>query len=85
MISVWAKKALDVLMATNTVWVILLLFQPIWDAWATSGAGIAGPPSRVLHLNRFWLAFAAYMASNQASAADYALFFAATPGTSLFW
>ncbi|MEO6811784.1 MAG: ABC transporter permease, partial [Isosphaeraceae bacterium] len=57
-LSVWAKKTHDVLMATYAVWVVLLLFQPIWELVAMSGPGVAGPPSWVLHLNPFWLAFA---------------------------
>ncbi|MEO6812180.1 MAG: ABC transporter permease subunit, partial [Isosphaeraceae bacterium] len=82
-LSVWAKKTHDVLMATYAIWVVLLLFQPIWQLVALSGPGVAGPPSWVLHLNPFWLAFAAYSAPNQVKGADYAVFFAATLGASL--
>ncbi|MDR3632975.1 MAG: ABC transporter permease subunit [Isosphaeraceae bacterium] len=73
-ISVWATKTHEVLMAVYAFWTVELLFQPIWQMLAMSGTGLPGPPWWALRLNPYWLSFSPYLAPNQASWTDFALF-----------
>ena len=73
-ISVWAIKTHEVLMAVYAFWTVELLVQPVWQLLAMTGTGVLGPPGWLLRLNPYWLSFSPYMAPNQASWTDVALF-----------
>jgi ABC-type transport system involved in multi-copper enzyme maturation permease subunit len=72
--SVWAARTYEVMMAVYAFWTLDLLLYPLWFMLARSGAGIGGPPQWTLMINPFWLSFAPYVAPNQVSWTDFALF-----------
>jgi ABC-type transport system involved in multi-copper enzyme maturation permease subunit len=59
-ISVWAKKTHEVVLATYTFWMLILVAYPLWTAVSLLGR-IPGPPRWVLLANPFYLAFAPYI------------------------
>jgi ABC-type transport system involved in multi-copper enzyme maturation permease subunit len=59
MLSVWASKTYEVLLATYMVWTLVMLANPIWKAVTRSTPALA-PPPWFEDLNPFWLAFAPY-------------------------
>jgi ABC-type transport system involved in multi-copper enzyme maturation permease subunit len=60
-LSVWAKKAYEVLLATYMVWILLLLVYPLWTAAARAGTAL--PPAWLAYANPFLLAFVPYIAA----------------------
>ncbi len=80
--SVWARKSHEVILATYTVFILLILFWPIW--YMLTMAGWASPaPDWGLLANPFYLAFAPYVAPGKFGFWDYLLFFVTTLGTSI--
>jgi hypothetical protein len=73
-ISVWAVRTQDVLMAVYSFWTLDLLVYPIWWSLARAGTGVLGPATWTLKLNPVWLSFAPYLAPNQVEWTDFALF-----------
>ena len=81
--SVWARKSHEVILATYTVFILGILFWPIWYMLAM--AGWAGPaPQWAFLANPFYVAFAPYADPGKLEFWDYLIFFAATLGTSIF-
>ena len=82
-VSVWARKSHEVILATYTVFILGILFWPIWYLLAM--ARWVGPaPSWTLLANPFYIAFAPYADPGKLEGWDYLVFFAATLGTSIF-
>jgi hypothetical protein len=80
-LSVWARKTLEVLMATYTVLGLFLLTYPLWFGLARSKA-FAGLPAWLLRANPVYPAFISYWAPGTATWWDYASFFGATLSSS---
>ncbi len=82
LLSVWAKKSHEVILATYTVFILCMLFWPIWYMLAM--AGWVGPaPAWGLLANPFYVAFAPYSFPGELGFWDYLIFFAATFGASM--
>jgi ABC-type transport system involved in multi-copper enzyme maturation permease subunit len=79
--SVWARKTLEVLMATYTVLGLVLLAYPVWQGLARSRA-ISNPPAWLLHANPVYLAFVPYWAPDTVTWFEYACFFGSCLGLS---
>jgi ABC-type Na+ efflux pump permease subunit len=80
-VSVWARKAHEVILATYTVFILALLLWPIWYLLTIPGFA-APPPDWTLLANPFYLAFAPYADPGKLELADYLIFFGAMLGAS---
>jgi ABC-type transport system involved in multi-copper enzyme maturation permease subunit len=80
-LSVWARKPHEVILATYTVWLLILLIWPVWMAFSV-GKLLPPPPPWTLVANPFYLAFAPYAAPGRLDSWDYLGFFAVTLGAS---
>ncbi len=81
-LSVWARRSYEVILATYTVFILGILFWPIW--YMLSMARWSGPPaSWALLTNPFYVAFAPYAIPGTLEIWDYLEFFGATLGTSI--
>ena len=78
-LSVWARKPLEVVLATYTFWLLLLLAWPIWFV-LSMGKIVAPPPPRLLLANPFYLSFAPYVAPGRVGLWDYGCLFTAAVG-----
>jgi ABC-type transport system involved in multi-copper enzyme maturation permease subunit len=82
LLSVWARRSYEVILATYTVFILGILFWPIW--YMMSMARWVGPPaSWSLLTNPFYVALAPYAAPGTLGGWDYLEFFSATLGTSI--
>lgn len=82
MLSVWARKSYEVILATYTVFIVGMLLWPIWYMLAM--AGWTGPVAhRALLANPFYVAFAPYADPGTLEFWDYCGFFSATFGASI--
>jgi ABC-type transport system involved in multi-copper enzyme maturation permease subunit len=81
LLSVWARQSYEVILATYTVFILGMLFCPIWSVFAM--AGWAGPPpSWALLTNPFYVANAPYIDPGTLDVGDYLMFFGTTLGAS---
>jgi ABC-type transport system involved in multi-copper enzyme maturation permease subunit len=81
-LSVWARKAHEVILATYTVFIAGILLWPIWTGLSLAGA--IGPPQPwALLANPFYVAFAPYAVPGKLGGWDYCGFFAAVLGSAL--
>jgi ABC-type transport system involved in multi-copper enzyme maturation permease subunit len=74
-LSVWARKANEVILASYTFWVVLLTAWPIWFA-LPKNAIVAGLSHWLLLADPFYLSFAPYVAPKRFDSWDYVCFFA---------
>jgi ABC-type transport system involved in multi-copper enzyme maturation permease subunit len=82
MLSVWARRAHEVVLVVYFVWGVLVLAWPIWYALSLARL-VSGPDHWLLVANPFYLAFAPYTAPNQVGIEDYLGFFGAAIAVSL--
>jgi ABC-type transport system involved in multi-copper enzyme maturation permease subunit len=82
MLSVWARKAHEVVLVVYFVWGVLLLAWPIWYALSLARL-VWGPDHWLLVANPFYLAFAPYTAPRQIGFEDYLGFFGAAIAVSV--
>src|SRR5262249_1107915 len=84
-LSVWARRAHEVILATYTVWSLAMLLWPIWVGLTWSGA--AGPPPGgiLLLFNPFYVAFAPYADPGKLGFWDYLGFFGVSLAASAGW
>ena len=76
LLSVWARRSYEVILATYTVFILGILFWPIW--YMLSMAGWAGPSAAwALLTNPFYIAFAPYTDPGKLDVWDYLEFFGA--------
>jgi ABC-type transport system involved in multi-copper enzyme maturation permease subunit len=80
--SVWARKSHEVILATYTVFILCILFWPIWYVLAWTG-WVSPAPDWGLLANPFYVAFAPYAAPGKLEFWDYLIFFVTTLGTSI--
>jgi len=80
-LSVWARKTHEVIVATYTVFIGGLLLWPIWRGMATAGL-FGPPPPQTLLANPFYVAFAPYTVPGKLDGWHYLAFFAVTLGAS---
>jgi ABC-type transport system involved in multi-copper enzyme maturation permease subunit len=81
-ISVWARKSHEVILATYTVFILCILFWPIWYVLRWSG-WIGPAPDWALLANPFYVAFAPYSVPGNLGVWDYFGFFAVSLGAAL--
>jgi ABC-type transport system involved in multi-copper enzyme maturation permease subunit len=81
-LSVWASKPHEVVLVVYTVWMLAMLFWPLWMALAHAGA-VAAPAAWSLVANPYYLAFAPYSAPGRVGLWEYFGFFAAVLGASV--
>jgi ABC-type transport system involved in multi-copper enzyme maturation permease subunit len=74
-LSVWARRMHEVLLAIYVLWAIVLLAWPIWYGLSRGGV-LSAPDHCLLVANPFYLAFAPYAAPGQIGVQDYLGFFA---------
>ncbi len=74
-LSVWARRMHEVVLAIYVLWALVLLAWPIWYGLSLGGV-LLGPDRWLLVANPFYLAFAPYAAPGQIGVADYLGFFA---------
>ena len=80
-LSVWARKAHEVILATYTVFILGAMLWPIWYFLST-GSRISPPPTWTLLANPFYVAFAPYADPQRLELWDYLLFFGVALGAS---
>jgi ABC-type transport system involved in multi-copper enzyme maturation permease subunit len=80
--SVWARKSHEVILATYTVFILCILFWPIWYMVARAG-WVSPAPDWGLLANPFYVALAPYAAPGTLGFWDYFLFFVTTIGMSV--
>jgi hypothetical protein len=80
-LSVWARKAHEVILGTYTIFIAGLLLWPVWSGLSLARA-CAAPPRWTLLANPFYVAFAPYSAPATLQGWDYAGFFGAVLGAS---
>jgi ABC-type transport system involved in multi-copper enzyme maturation permease subunit len=80
-LSVWAGKTHEVILSTYAVWILALLFWPIWYGLSTGGL-VGAPPDWTLLANPFYIAFAPYAFPLKLEFGDYVGFFGVTLGSS---
>ncbi len=74
LLSVWARRTHEVMLAIYVLWALVLLAWPIW--YGLSLGGVLAPPGHwLLVANPFYLAFAPYGAPSQLGVEDYLGFF----------
>jgi ABC-type transport system involved in multi-copper enzyme maturation permease subunit len=73
-LSVWARRTHEVMLAVYVVWALVLLAWPIWYALALGGV-LPAPDRWLLVANPFYLAFAPYSKPGQVSLLEYLGFF----------
>jgi ABC-type transport system involved in multi-copper enzyme maturation permease subunit len=74
-LSVWAARAHEVLLATYLVWLFMLLAGPIWDFFRRRPPSILPPrPDWFDEVNPFWLAFAPYSVPGRIDLGDYLIY-----------
>ena len=78
-LSVWARKTHEVILATYTFFIVGMLFWPIWEGLSTT---YGAPPHWTLWFNPFYMAFAPYADPDKVGLWDYLAFFGLTLGTS---
>jgi ABC-type transport system involved in multi-copper enzyme maturation permease subunit len=72
-LSLWATKAHEVLLATYLVWLLVLLAYPL--AWALNQLGVLSTsPRALLYVSPYWLAFAPYSNPGEVTGHDYFLY-----------
>ena len=76
-LSVWARKSHEVVLATYLMFILGLLFWPIWSGIAGTGR-IGPPPDWALLCNPYYVAFAPYLVPNKLGAWEYLLVFLGT-------
>jgi ABC-type transport system involved in multi-copper enzyme maturation permease subunit len=81
-LSVWARRMHEVLLAIYVLWALVLLAWPIWYGLSRAGA-LPGPDRWLLVANPFYLAFAPYAAPGQIGVADYLAFCAVVVSASV--
>ena len=80
-LSVWARKPHEVILATYTFWILVLMAWPVWFGLSRGGI-LAGPGHWLLVADPFYLAFAPYSVPGRVSPGEYVGFFAVTLGAS---
>jgi ABC-type transport system involved in multi-copper enzyme maturation permease subunit len=73
-LSVWARKTHEVILATYTVFILGVLFWPIWYFLSKAGP-VSAPPPWALLPNPFYVAFAPYAVPGKLDFWDYFVFF----------
>jgi ABC-type transport system involved in multi-copper enzyme maturation permease subunit len=73
-LSVWARKTHEVILATYTVFILGVLFWPIWYFLSMAG-WVGAPPPWALLPNPFYVAFAPYAVPGKLDFWDYLVFF----------
>ncbi len=77
LLSVWARRTYEVVLAVYAFWTLVLLAWPIW--YGLSAAGIFPAPGKWLMVaDPFYMAFAPYDAPGQIGIEEYLAFFAVT-------
>jgi ABC-type transport system involved in multi-copper enzyme maturation permease subunit len=80
-LSVWARKAHEVILATYTVFILGLLLWPIWYFLSMAGQ-LGPPPPSTLLANPFYVAFVPYLDPGKLDLWDYVTFFGVSFGAS---
>ena len=80
--SVWARKSHEVILATYTVFILCILFWPIWYMLAMA-RWVSPAPEWGLLANPFYVALAPYAAPGTLGFWDYLIFFVTTLGMSI--
>ncbi len=80
-LSVWASKTHEVILATYTVFILVMLIWPIWYPLSVGGL-VVPPPSWTLLANPFYVAFAPYIFPGKLDFWDYLVFFGVVLGAS---
>ena len=80
-LSVWARKPHEVVLATYTFWILVLLLWPMWSVLSRGGLG-GPPPHWSLVADPYYLAFAPYSVPGRIGFWDYLGFFVAMLGAS---
>ncbi len=80
-LSVWARKSHEVIIATYTLFIVVMLFYPIWLGFSSTGR-ISAPPEWAQLANPFYVAFAPYSVPDRLGFWDYFGFFGVTLGAS---
>ncbi len=78
---VWARKPLEVILTTYLVFILGLLFWPIWSGVSLSGK-IGRPPQWTLLANPYYVAFAPYAVPGKLDFWAYLAFFGVALGAS---
>jgi ABC-2 family transporter protein len=73
-LSVWARKAHEVILATYTVFILGLALWPVWYVLSMA-ARVGRPPPGTLLANPFYVAFAPYTDPGKLGFWDYLIFF----------
>ncbi|MGO9465290.1 MAG: ABC transporter permease subunit [Isosphaeraceae bacterium] len=82
LLSVWATRTHEVMLAIYVLWALMLLAWPIW--YGLSLGGVLSPPGHwLLVANPFYLAFVPYGAPDQTGVGDYLGFFSAVLAVSV--
>ncbi len=74
LLSVWARRTHEVMLAIYVLWGLVLLAWPIWYGLSLGGV-LPGPDRWLLVADPFYLAFAPYAAPSQIGVGDYLGFF----------
>jgi ABC-type transport system involved in multi-copper enzyme maturation permease subunit len=80
-LSVWARKSHEVILATYTLFIVVMLLYPIWSGFSSAGR-ISSPPEWTQLANPFYVAFAPYSVPDRLGFWDYFGFFGVTLGAS---
>jgi ABC-type transport system involved in multi-copper enzyme maturation permease subunit len=74
-LSVWAHRPHEVVLATYSFWILVLLIWPIWLGLAAGGV-VSSPSPWAAIANPFYVAFAPYAVPGRVDLGDYVGFFA---------